>query len=125
MNSSQKLGSFDWKFTPERSMALLGLALLLIVAATYDQYGFSGDEDRGFRRATHVWEFLSGAGKTVPSTIDMFHGAAPDALALFAQKLAPSLSFDSRHLVDALFGVAGIFFVYGFGREFVGGWTGF
>jgi hypothetical protein len=90
-------------------MALLILVLLSLIAATFDRYGFSQDEHNGFLRADSVLRFLSSSDKTaIPSKIDMFHGAAPDVLSLLAQRLAPSLSYDSRHLVLALIGVAGI-----------------
>jgi len=56
--------------------------------------------------------------------IDMFHGAAPDVIALALQKVIPQLSYDSRHLVFALFGVAGIYYLYRFGSKFVSEWTG-
>ena len=90
-------------------MLALLTVLLAIVLATYSQYGFTTDEFRGFQRAQRIFAFFaSGATTDSLSDIDMFHGAAPDVLALALQTLIPSLSYDSRHLVFALLGVAGI-----------------
>lgn len=78
----------------------------------------------GFFRAKRVFAVLSSGRMAEPSDIDMFHGAAPDVIALALQKVIPQLSYDSRHLVFALFGVAGIYYLYRFGSKFVSEWTG-
>ena len=41
------------------------------------------------------------------------------------QKLVPTLSFDSRHFVSALFGVIGIYYLYRLGRAFISPAVGF
>jgi len=110
---------------PQLTIVMLIAILFAIVLATYDQYGFINDEFRGFRRAQRIFAFfMSGATTDTLSDIDMFHGAAPDVLALALQTLIPPLSYDSRHLVSALFGVAGIYYTYRFGSKFVGEWVG-
>jgi len=110
---------------PQLTIAVLIAILFATVLATYDQYGFINDEFRGFRRAQRIFEFFASGGTTDSlSDIDVFHGAAPDVLALALQKLIPPLSYDSRHLVSALFGVAGIYYTYRFGSKFVGEWVG-
>ncbi len=102
------------------TIAILIATLLVLVYATFNRYGFNTDEARGYRRALQVFAFFSSGGTTRElSGIDIFHGAAPDIIALALQKLIPSLSYDSRHLVSALFGVAGIYYVYRFGATFV------
>lgn len=107
-------------------MALLLGVLFLLIFTTYARYGFNVDEHFGLSRAERWWAFFvsSGNGET-PSDIDLFHGPGPDAIALVLQKLIPGLSYDSRHLVCALFGVSGIWFTYQLGRRFVGEWIGF
>ena len=106
-------------------MVMLIAALLVIVLATFNRYGFTFDEFKGLRRAKRIQHFLDALGQTSePSGIDMTHGAAPDVIALHLQNLVPALSYDSRHFVFALFGVAGIYYVYRFGSKFVGEWVG-
>lgn len=110
---------------PQRTMVVLIAALFAIVLTTFNRYGFTFDEFKGVLRAKAVLDFLKLSGKTShPSGIDVTHGAAPDLIALFLQKLIPPLSFNSRHLVFALFGVAGIYYVYRFGSKFIGEWVG-
>ena len=103
----------------ERVMMALIRFLLALVLVTYNRYGFTFDEFEGFIRAKRVFAVLSSGRMAEPSDIDMFHGAAPDVIALALQKVIPQLSYDSRHLVFALFGVAGIYYVYRFGSKFV------
>jgi hypothetical protein len=109
---------------PERVMTVSIGAALAIVFATYNRYGFTFDEMEGFARAKRVFAVLSTGRMAEASDIDMFHGAAPDVIALALQKVIPQLSYDARHLVFALFGVAGMYYVYRFGSKFVSAWTG-
>ncbi len=109
---------------PQRTMVVLITALLAIVLTTYRRYGFTVDEFKGFYRAKGVFAVLVSGRSTQPSDIDMFHGTAPDVIAMALQKIIPQLSYESRHLVFALFGVAGIYYVYRLGSEFVDEWTG-
>jgi Dolichyl-phosphate-mannose-protein mannosyltransferase len=109
---------------PQRTMFVLITALLAIVLATYHRYGFTVDEFKGFYRAKRVFAVLLSGQATEPSDIDMFHGTAPDVIALALQKAIPQLSYDSRHLIFALFGIAGIYYVYRLAGKFVGEWTG-
>ena len=108
----------------ERVMTALIGVLLALVLVTYNRYGFTVDEMEGYARAKHVFHVLTSGTMTEPSDIDMFHGAAPDVIALALQRVIPQLSFDSRHFIFALFGVAGIYYVYRFGSKFVSDWTG-
>ncbi len=106
-------------------MVILIAVLLVIVLTTFNRYGFTVDEGKGFLRAKRILEFFNHPGKASDASgIDVSHGAAPDLLALLLQKWVPPLSYDSRHLVFALFGVAGIYYVYRFGSKFVGEWAG-
>lgn len=119
-------GLTTWR-TDQIAMALLTVALLAIVLTTYARYGFTTDETRGFYRASRVYAFLStfGGDRSVGEFgIPNFYGAAPDVLALLLQKLLPVLSYNARHFVFALFGIAGILYVYKFGNRFVSPWTG-
>lgn len=116
-----------WARTPPQwAMAFLLGILFLLTFTTYARYGFNTDEHVGLSRASRWWTFFASDGKDVTSSdIDLFHGPGPDAIALVLQELIPGLSYDSRHLVCALFGVSGIWFTYQLGRRFAGEWIGF
>ena len=105
------------------------LSLVTIVAFTYGSYGFTIDEDVDYLKAMRIAEFfVSGGSKREQIlTLDVIniYGAMPDMLALVLQKLVPGLSFDSRHLVSALFGVAGIYYTYRIGSAFIAPSVGF
>ncbi len=110
---------------PQRTMVVLIVCLLAVVLTTFNRYGFSFDEGKGILRAKSVLAFFQSFGRVSnPSRIDTGHGTAPDLLAVLLQNLAPVLSVDARHLVFALFGVAGIYYLYRFGSRFVGEWGG-
>ncbi len=107
---------------------LLIAALALLIMVTFNQYGFASDNSAGFLRAKQVYTFLASRGAYTEDVarFDMInmYGAMADLVAFILQKLVPALSFDSRHLVSAFFGLAGIFYVYRLGVEFVGARTG-
>ncbi len=132
-------------------MAMAGLVglLLVVVAATYHRYGFTVDDVRGVVRAIKVYNFLQGgadhaeAVAATPFSLQYFtsyvaasghhagdfhhtnfYGALPDLTALVLQKTFPILSWDSRHLVAALFGVVGVFYCYRLGGHVAGAWAG-
>ena len=107
---------------------LLLLALLIVVAITFNQYGFTTDERLGFQRASNIYEFLASGAKNTQSVsrFDVFsiYGAMPDVIALALQKCVPELSFDSRHFISALFGVVGVYYLYRLTAVFIGAETG-
>ena len=80
-------------------------------------------------KAVRVVKFITSLGGNREEILKIDHiniyGAMPDVLALSLQKLIPALSFDSRHLVSALFGVAGVYYVYRVGSAFVAPAVGF
>ncbi len=107
----------------------LVVRLTIVVALTYDSYGFTTDETVDHIKAVRVVEFLTslGGNRDEISKLDdiNIYGAMPDVLALLLQKLVPALSFDSRHLVSAVFGVIGIYYLYRLGRAFISPAVGF
>ena len=109
---------------PQCLMLLLILTLWIVVLATFRRYGFTTDEDRGLVRAERIFAVFSSGRVAASSEIDLFHGAAPDLIALLLQKFFPTLSYDSRHLVFAVFGIAGIYYVYAFASRWLSEWTG-
>lgn len=110
------------------ALALLFATLVLVVAFTFDRYGFTIDEELGFQRASNIYEFLASGGRSTESVsrfdLHRIYGAMPDVIALVLQKCVPALSFNSRHLVSALFGVAGIYYVSRLTAVFIGPETG-
>lgn len=125
-----KIGAYRRLFgEPWDLAAVLGmLALLVLAAVTFRQYGISNDEE-----VQHVY----GA-----KLIDWYRSGFTDDSAFFyknlylygglfdmaAVALAPLLPFDpyeTRHLLCALIGVAGIAVVWGVGRRLAGPRAGF
>jgi Dolichyl-phosphate-mannose-protein mannosyltransferase len=108
---------------------ILLIALTIIVALTYNKYGFTVDEQDDYSNAVRVVEFITSLGGKGQEILkiepDNAYGRMADILALVLQKLIPTLSFDSRHLVSALFGVAGTYYVYRVGSVFVSPSVGF
>ena len=113
----------------DAAACLLLFFLAIAVAFTYGSYGFTTDETVDHIKAVRVLSFLSsfGGNRDEITNIDKIniYGAMPDVLALLLQKLVPTLSFDSRHLVSALFGVFGICYLYRLGRAFISPAVGF
>jgi Dolichyl-phosphate-mannose-protein mannosyltransferase len=117
-------------FTPYDVLTcILLLVLAAIVALTYDLYGFTIDEDVDYLKALRVVEFIASLGGNSGDALELdqinIYGAMPDILALSLQQLIPALSFDSRHLVSALFGMAGVYYVYRVGTAFITPAVGF
>ena len=70
---------------------LLLLALLIVVAITFDQYGFTTDDQLGSQRASNIYEFLASGARNTQSVsrFDVFsiYGAMPDVITLALQKV--------------------------------------
>ena len=105
------------------------LGLVIVVAFTYGMYGFTIDEDVDYLKAARITEFIASSGSKREQILSLdvinIYGAMPDMLAVALQTLIPSLSFDSRHLVSALFGVVGIYYAYRIGSAFIAPRVGF
>ncbi len=114
--------------SPSLVMAVLMTALLALVLTTFHRYGFTTDDVNGFVRAKKTLEFLRSAGADREGVMQFrltnFYGAMPDVIALALQMKLKILSYDSRHLVSAFFGVTGIFYVFLLGRLSGDKWTG-
>jgi hypothetical protein len=109
--------------TYDVAAGILLLAIAVDVALTYRSYGFTTDEAVDHLRAVRIVDFFAshGANREITKVDEInIYGAMPDLLALLLQKLVPSLSYDSRHLVSAVFGTIGIYYLYRLGRAFVG-----
>lgn len=116
------------RHAPEIAIAVVILALLVLCALTYRDYGFTIDEQNGLWRANNIVKFyLSGGEDSAELTAirpENFYGAMTDVIALWLQRWFPGLGLDSRHLVSALFGIVGVYYTYRLG-DFLGGkWAG-
>src|SRR5262249_1279149 len=104
-------------------------ALAIIVILTYDKYGFTTDETVDYLKAVLVVRFIASLGTKREKILKIdnikIYGAMPDVLALALQRFIPLLSFDSRHLVSALFGLTGIYYIYRTGSTFIAPAVGF
>lgn len=116
------------RVSPGFAAGAILVAVLAFIALTYDRYGFTVDEDNGYMRAYRIWGFLSSGGADREDvgrfTHLNFYGAMADVIALALQKLFPTVGYDGRHLVAALFGAGGIFYTYRLGEYLGGRWSG-
>src|SRR5262249_8945425 len=111
------------------AVCFLLLVLTIDVVFTYRSYGFTTDETIDNLKALRVVNFLwsLGSNRDEISRIDdvNIYGAMPDVLAVLLRRIVPILSFDSRHLVSAVFGLAGVCYLYRLGRVFISPAVGF
>lgn len=114
--------------SPQIVVALLIVLVLAIIAFTYGSYGFTTDEVNGLRRARNIVSYFASSGQETAGIAEFqsrnFYGAMPDVLALLLTQLWPTLGYDSRHLVSALLGAAGITYTYKLGEYLGGRWVG-
>ncbi|WP_377807765.1 glycosyltransferase family 39 protein [Azospirillum sp. A29] len=109
--------------------AVLGLlALLVLVAVTFRQYGISNDEE-----VQHVygaklidWYRSGFCDDSAFSYKNLYlYGGLFDMAAVALAPLLPFDPYETRHLLCALIGVAGIAVVWGVGRRLAGPRAGF
>lgn len=108
---------WDWL-----ALALLG-ALLLFVLATFDKHGISNDEPVQHTYGRLLLDFY-GSGFTDLHAFDYInlhlYGGLFDMLAAALEPYSPWSVWDLRHLLSALFGVAGIAFASLTARQLAG-----
>lgn len=116
------------RHAPEIAITVVILALLVLCALTFRNYGFTIDEQNGLWRANNIIKFYMSGGQDAAELTairpENFYGAMADVIALWLQKAFPALGFDSRHLVSALFGIAGVYYTYRLGALLGGRWVG-
>ena len=102
---------------------LLGLVLL-----TFRDYGVTWDEDMHFAYGYKVLAYYVSLGRD-RSYLDLMnlhtYGAAFDLLTAALARISPIGAWETRHLVDALIGLAGIAGTWRLGRVLGGGRAGF
>ena len=116
--------------TPNWDLATLALVLagLGLVLCTYRDYGVTWDEDVHNWYGVFVMDYyLSGFRDTRALTwLNLYnYGAAFDMVAAFANKLSPLGTYETRHLLNGLVGVAGVLGACRLGRFMAGPRAGF
>ncbi|WP_181408063.1 ArnT family glycosyltransferase [Pararhizobium mangrovi] len=112
------------RFLESRTFVVFFILLTIVVVfLTYRYYGFSYDETYAQERGMRLWRYYF-HGHTLSFMKTNFYGMFPDFVAVALQHLIPAMSYWSRHLVSALFGVVGIVYVYKIGSAFFGRLTG-
>jgi len=100
------------------SAALLAV-LLALVAATFLDYGITADEGVQHRYGRRIvrWYATLGHDRSATEANNLLlYGGVFEVAAQAAEAVSPLGVFDTRHLVNALFGVLGIAGAWGLGR---------
>ena len=109
------------------SRALL-LLVLAVVLVTFTDYGVTWDEPRQNRYGELALGYYCsrGADHAVFSYFDLYlYGAAFDLLAALVNTVSPLEVYETRHLLNALVGIAGLAGTWRLARELAGPRVGF
>jgi hypothetical protein len=105
---------------------LLFVVLAALILLTFRDYGITWDEDAGQSYGQQLADWYSSLGrKDIATRSDFvrFYGGLVEIIAHVVQKNPPLKVFgpyEARHLVNAMFGILGIFFSYRLGRLLAG-----
>src|SRR5512132_3377102 len=108
--------------------AVLLVVLLALVATTFLDYGITADEgvQQRYGRRIVRWYATLGHDRAATEANNLFlYGGAFELVVQAAEAFSPLGVYDTRHLVNALFGVAGIAGAWGLGRLLGGPPAGF
>src|SRR5579883_1541088 len=112
----------------DRLTAALFLAVFVLVLLTFSDYGISWDEDYhfwyGFRVLDYYRSFFHDTTALTSPPIS-YYGAAFDATAALLSQISPLGDYETRHLLNALIGVAGILGTAKLARTLAGPRAGF
>jgi len=115
---------------PARARAAPALLVALIAAgmfSTVRDYGMTGDEGVQHRYARRVlhWYGTAGADRAAVAEEDIsMYGAFFEGLAEAAASVSPLDPYETRHIVNVLFGLAALVAAGGLGRHLAGTWGG-
>ncbi len=118
------LRSFSW----DRASACLFLLLILLVAATFGQYGngFDAEVQDVYGRQIVSWYATLGRDHSALSYIDLFYyGGLFDMLAALVNLVSPWGHWATRHLLEAIFGLIGMAGCWAVARRLAGPLAGF
>ena len=117
---------------PDRSWdvasAVLLLALAVLMGSTFRDYGVTADEgvqQRYGRRIVRWYATLGGDRSATEKSNLYLYGGAFELAAQAVQRVSPLGVYESRHLANATFGLAGIVAAWGLGRCLAGAAAGF
>lgn len=91
--------------------AVLFIVAFVLVLATFRDYGVTWDEDVHFAYGYHVVDYYTSLfhDRTALSWRNLYYyGAGFDALTVLLAKVSPFGAYETRHLLNALVGLAGI-----------------
>jgi hypothetical protein len=96
--------------------ALMAVVLLGVVLGTFRDYGITWDEGVHNRHGRQIVRWYTTLGEDT-SAIEHLHlyGGVFEVVAQTVQALSPLDTFDTRHLVNALFGLLGVAAAWGLG----------
>ncbi len=112
----------------DAASAALLVVLLALVAATFLDYGVTADEGVQHRYGRRIvrWYATLGHDRSATEANNLLlYGGVFELAAQAAEAVSPLRVYDTRHLVNALFGVAGIAGAWGLGRLLGGPAAGF
>jgi hypothetical protein len=108
------------------SVLLFGLIAAVMLSTVLD-YGMTGDEGVQHRYARRVlhWYGTLGADRSAVADEDIsMYGALFEALAEGAASVSPLDPYETRHVVNVLFGLAALVAALRMGRHLAGPWAG-
>jgi hypothetical protein len=107
---------------------LLFVAIAVLIATTFSDYGVTWDEDLHFAYGYKVFDYYAslGADRSFLHLLNLYtYGSAFDLLTASLAKISPIGAWETRHLVDGCIGLLGIVAVARIGRLLGGARTGF
>lgn len=118
--------------TPARRWGLLTILLVAglfcVVLATFGDYGITWDEGvqhRYGRRLVRWYASLGADDGAVHANDLYFYGGLFELIAQLATRLSPLGVYETRHLLNALFGLVGVIAAWGLGSRIGGPAAGF
>lgn len=118
----KRIGPWDWL------TYLLFCACLAVVVLTFRNYGITWDEAWQSAYGEHIIRWYSShfVDRGALEYLNlMYYGGLFDTFAQLATRISPFGLFETRHLVNALFGILGVIGAYKLGRYLKGPAAGF
>jgi hypothetical protein len=104
----------------------MALVLLAVILGTFRDYGITWDEGVHNRHGRQIVRWYTTLGQDT-SAIEHLHlyGGVFEVAVQALRPLSPLETFDTRHLINALFGLLGVVAAWGLGRRLGGPAAGF
>lgn len=117
-----------WDLFFDLASAILGAAVLLLVALTYDDYGITWDETWHLTYGRHVIHWYSSGFEdeaALTYRADYLYGGSFDGLGYLARQISPLGTYETIHLFGAMIGCLGLLGSWKLGRLLGGPAAGF